>query len=118
MSDEGDYTPEELDGMNQWWPLEHEKLTSGHIKFYFAKFKSGSPESNELIMDPRRALTGGLGEDFPALNGVGANTRITTTVIGHERTLNLRLRVVVAAVDPDDDSASLTSHKVTTPPGG
>jgi hypothetical protein len=116
VSEEGDYTPEELDGMNQWWPLAHEKLTSGKIKFYFAKFKSGSPESDALIMDPRKALTG-ENEEFPALklDGVKSTTPITTTIFGHERTLNLRLRVVVAAVD--DESVSLSSHKVVTPPG-
>lgn len=117
MSDEGEYTPEELDGMNQWWPLEHEKLTSGPIKFYYAKFKSGSEQSNKLIMDPRSALKGDMGEDFPALAGVTDTTCITSTIFHHERTLNLRLRVVVAAVDPQDDSVELTSYKVTTPPG-
>ena len=117
MSDEGDYTPEELDGMNHWWPLVGEKLTSGPIKFYYAKFKSGSEQSNKLAMDPRSALMGELGEDFPALEGVSQTTTITTTIFHHERTLNLRLRVVVAAVDPQDDSVELTSYKVTTPPG-
>jgi hypothetical protein len=46
---------------------------------------------------------------------VKTTTPITTTIFGHERTLNLRLRVVVAAVD--DESVSLSSHKVVTPPG-
>ena len=115
MSDEGDYTAEELDGMNHWWPLEHEKLTSGPIKFYFAKFMSGSTESNELVMDPRSALTNPQGA--LKLEGVTGDTKITSTIFHHERTLNLRLRVVVAAVDPQDDSVELTSYKVTTPPG-
>ena len=113
MSDEGEYTPEELDGMNQWWPLLDAKLTSGPIKFYYAKFKSGSPESNALLMDPRSALTD---EQSPLkLEGVTETMPITTAIFGHERTLNLRLRLVIAAVD--DESVSLSSHKVTTPPG-
>jgi hypothetical protein len=113
MEEEGDYTPAELDGMNHWWPLGGEKLTSGPIKFYYAKFKSDSTESNLLIMDPRSALTDP--QSPLKLEGVNANTPITTTIFGHERTLKLRLRLVVAAVD--DESVSLTSYKVTTPPG-
>jgi hypothetical protein len=111
VSDENLYTPEELAGINEWHRLEHPNLPTEPFTFYFAKLRSGSVEAEELFMDPRRALLGSV-DGFPSLEGVDSETRITTTIFGHERTLRLRMILAVAAVDSTDNSVSLTSHKI------
>jgi hypothetical protein len=111
VSDENLYSEEELAGINEWHVLEHPNLPSEPFKFYFAKLKSGSPEAEELFMDPRQALLGSV-DGFSALEGVNSETRITTTIFGHDRTLRLRMILAVAAVDSTDNSVSLTSHKI------
>src|SRR5215210_4832839 len=111
VSDENLYSPEELAGINEWHLLEHPNLPAEPFKFYFAKLKSGSPEAEELFMDPRRALLGSV-DGFAALEGADSESRITTTIFGHDRTLRLRMILAVAAVDSTDNSISLTSHKI------
>jgi hypothetical protein len=111
VSEENDYTEEELEGMNEWHRLEHPNLPDGPFRFYFTKLKSGSPEADELFMDPISALTGTL-----QLEGVNSETSITTTIFGHDRTLKLRMIIPIVAHDTQDNSVSMTSHKVITPP--
>lgn len=110
MLGDNEYTEEELDGLNTWFQLEHEKLPTSPFKFYFIKLKSGSDEAVELFMDPNRTLRG-IGSSLEALPGVTEQSRVTTTIIGHERTLKARMMYAVAAVDAQDDSVSITSHK-------
>jgi hypothetical protein len=113
MLDDDQYTEEELDGLNTWIPLANDQLPSWPIRFYFAKLKSGSPESDELILDPKNALLEGAGSLAPlADEAINADTQITTTIFRHDRSLKLRLRITVAAVDSQDNSVSMTSHKV------
>lgn len=112
MLSDDEYTERELDGLNTWFRLEHEKLPDWPFTFYFAKFKSGSDELTELVMDPLNSLSGGgpAGEALQ-LPGVKPETKITTTLFGHERTLKARMMYAVAAVDDQDGSVSLTGHK-------
>lgn len=112
MADDGLYTEEELAGMNEWHELTHPLLPSEPFRFYFTKLRSGSPEAEELFMDPKGALRGSL-DSLGTLEGVNDETRITTTIFGHDRTLRLRMILAVAAFDSTDNSVSLTSHKVT-----
>lgn len=111
LSDE-EYTERELDGLNQWFQIEHDKLPEWPFSFYFAKFKSGSDELIELVMDPLNTLLGGgpAGEALK-LPGMNESSKITTTLFGHERTLKARMMYAVAAVDDQDHSVSLTGHK-------
>jgi len=115
MLNENEYTEEELDGINTWFQLEHEKLPSSPFTFFFAKFISGSDELTELILDPLRTISGGgpAGDNLKLVN-VNAETRINTTIFGHERTLKARLMYAMAAVDSQDNSVSLTTHKANT----
>ena len=111
MSDDY-YSEEELDGLNTWFHLEHEKLPSSPFTFFYAKFKSGTDELTELIMDPLTTLTGkGPAGEALQLSAVNSETRINTTIFGHERTLRVRMMYAVAAVDSQDNSVSLTTHK-------
>ena len=112
MLSDNEYTEEELDGLNSWFQLEHEKLPSSPFTFFFAKFISGSDELTELILDPLTSLRGEgpAGENLKLL-AVNADTRINTTIFGHERTLKARLMYAMATVDSQDGSVSLTTHK-------
>jgi hypothetical protein len=109
-----EYTEEELDGLNTWFQLTHEKLPQEPFTFYFAKLKSGSEETKELFADPKAVLRSGH-EALPALSEqnalIGEDTLVTTTIFGHDRTLKARLVYVMVAVDGQDNSASMTSHK-------
>lgn len=104
------YADQDPESFNQWFPLEHQHLEGTPFKFYFIKLKSGSEEAVELFMDPRSTLRGNV-ESLAALPGVDEETRVTTTIIGHERTLRVRLLFAVATVDQQDNSVSITSHK-------
>lgn len=120
MLDDDEYTEEELDGLNTWIPLTHDLLPDWPFRFYFAKLKSGSPESNELTLDPKKALLEGAESLAPLAEldaAINEETQITTTILGHDRSLKLRLRLAIAAVDSQDNSVSMTSHKaVSLPP--
>jgi hypothetical protein len=119
MLDDDEYTEQELDGLNTWIRLTNDQLPDWPFRFYFAKLKSGSPESNELILDPKTALLEGAESLAPLAEldeTINAETQITTTIFGHDRSLKLRLRIAVAAVDSQDNSVSMTSHKVVSLP--
>ena len=113
MLNDDEYTDEELAGLNTWFQLVHENLPEHPFKFYFTKIKSGSPESDRLFKDPRGALSEGV-ENLAPLAGINEATTINTTIFGHHRTLDLRLIYIVVAVDAQDNSASITSHKALT----
>jgi hypothetical protein len=109
MSDESAYTELELAGLNEWHQLHHELLPEEPFKFHFMKLQSGSQELRDLIMDPLETLLGRKG--LPPLEGVTEESRITTTIHRHDRTLLARLMYFNAAVDSEDNSVSLTGHK-------
>jgi hypothetical protein len=112
MLSDDEYTDEELDGLNTWFQLEHEKLPSSPFTFFFAKFKSGTDELTELMLDPLATLQGrGPAGDMLGLSAVNGETRINTTIFGHERTLKARMMYAMATVDSQDNSVSLTTHK-------
>jgi hypothetical protein len=112
--DDSNYTEQELDNLNHWIPLTHGQLPDWPFRLYFVKLKSGSDEARELFEDPKAAMLEGAGalpalaEQDDALNG---DTKVTTTIFGHDRTLKLRLILAVAAVDTTDHSVSMTSYK-------
>jgi hypothetical protein len=114
-----DYTDQELEGLNTWIPLTHDLLPEWPFKFYFAKLKSGSPELDELMKDPQAVLRGGH-ESLPPLSEqnelVGVDTKVTTTIFAHDRTLKARMVYTVVAVDAQDNSASMTTHKAASLP--
>jgi hypothetical protein len=116
-----EYTEDELAELNTWIPWTHDLLPDWPFKFYFAKLKSGSAELDELIKDPKAVLQHGY-ESLPALSeqnsAIGDDTRVTTTIFGHHRTLKARLVYMVVAVDSQDSSASMTGHKASASPGG
>ena len=109
MSDESEYTELELAGLNEWHQLHHDVLPEDPFKFHFIKLLSGSQELTDLIMDPLESLLGRKG--LPHLDGVTEESRITTTLHRHDRTLLARLMYFQAAVDSEDNSVSLTGHK-------
>ncbi|HEX5578858.1 MAG TPA: hypothetical protein VFY43_04250 [Candidatus Limnocylindria bacterium] len=112
MLDDSYYTDEELDGLNTWFQLVHEKLPSDPFKWYFAKVKSGSPEIQRLITEPRVALTEGAESLAPLEEmGIDKTTTITTTIFAHHRGLNARLAYFMVAVDSTNNSASITTYK-------
>jgi hypothetical protein len=49
---------------------------------------------------------------------VTAESRITTTIFRHDRSLKARLMYFQAAVDDQDGSVGLTGHKAKDKPGG
>ena len=119
MNGDEEYTDEELDGLNTWIPLTHDLLPEWPFKFYFAKLKSGSAELDELMKDPQAVLRGGH-ELLPPLSEqnelVGLDTKVTTTIFAHDRTLKARMVYTVVAVDAQDNSASMTTHKAASLP--
>ena len=115
MSDESDYTEEELACINEWFQLQHELLPEDPFKFHFMKLVSGSDQLVDLIMDPLETLLGR--RSLNALDGVTEESRITTTLHRHDRSLLARLMYVQAAVDSEDNSVSLTGHKAKAKPG-
>lgn len=122
MLGDEEYTDEELDQLNTWIPWTHDLLPEWPFKFYFAKLKSGSPELDELIRDPKAVLKNGF-ESLGALSEqnslIGDDTKITTTIFGHDRTLKARMAYAVVAVDAQDNSASMTTYKAASlPPSG
>ena len=116
MNGDEDYTEEELAGLNTWIPWTNDLLPDWPFTFYFAKLKSGSPELNELIADPKAVLQGGY-ESLPALSErnelIADLTKVTTTIFGHERGLKARMAYAVVAIDAQDNSASMTTYKAT-----
>ncbi|HEY7847179.1 MAG TPA: hypothetical protein VIC83_03180 [Candidatus Limnocylindria bacterium] len=116
MSDESQYTPEELAGLNEWFQVQHELLPEEPFKFHFIKVMSNSQELIDLIMEPLETLLGD--RTLAPLPGVTAESRITTTIFRHDRSLKARLMYFQAAVDDQDGSVGLTGHKAKDKPGG
>ena len=105
----------------QWFQLEHSELANLPFRLYFTKFASGTPESTEFILDPGNALRGGA--QNVGTQGIAKlpldlrpDARITTAIVGHERTLKLRAILALVTVDDQDGSVHITSHKQ-KPPG-
>lgn len=116
MSDESEYTELELAGLNQWHQIHHELLPEEPFKFHFMKLQSGSDQLLELIQDPLETLLGR--RSLPGLEGVTDESRITTTLHRHDRTLLARLMYFSATVDTEDNSVTLTGHKAKSKPSG
>ncbi len=116
MLDDSEYTARELDGLNEWFQLQHDLLPEEPFTFHIIKLKSGSPELVELVMDPLGSLTGN--GSLPPLPGVNGESQITTTLLRHDRGLGARLMYFQAVVDDTDNSVSLTGHKAKDRPSG
>jgi hypothetical protein len=110
--DQDPYADEDPESFNEWFPLEHEHLATLPFKLWFCKLKSNEREINELMMDPLSALLGKTeGLLLKPLPGVAENSRVTTTLFGHERTLRLRAILAIASVDEQDSSVSIMTNK-------
>jgi hypothetical protein len=109
MLDDSEYTEQELAGLNEWIQIVDDRLPQDPFTFWFIKLKSDSPELIDLIMEPLETLLGT--RSLPALPGVTEETRITTTIFRHDRSLKARLMYFKAAVDSQDGSVSMTGHK-------
>jgi hypothetical protein len=116
MLDDSEYTERELDGLNEWFQLQHPLLPEEPFTFHIIKVKSGSPELVELVMDPLTTLQGE--GSLPALPGVTGESQITTTLMRHDRGLGARLMYFQAVVDDTDNSVAITGHKAKDRPGG
>ena len=117
MTDEQDYSDLNPDSFGKWFRLDDPELANLPFRFYFTKFASGSDESREFFLDPGNALRGGaqnIGTHgiAPLDEPIAENTPITTTILGHERTLKLRAILALVTVDDQDGgSVHITSHK-------
>ena len=112
MDVNGDLYPgQDLATFNQWFPIEHDLFKGFPFRMHICKLESGRPPINELVMDPRSALQGRGESGLPALPGVDDETRITTTIVGHERSLRIRAILLVAVSDDQDNSVHISSHK-------
>jgi hypothetical protein len=116
MLDDSNYTPRELQGLNQWFQVTHELLPEEPFTFHFIKVKSDSPELVDLVMEPLETLLGD--RSLGPLPGVTGDSHITTTLFRHDRSLKARLMYFQAAVDSTDNSVSLTGHKAKDKPPG
>jgi hypothetical protein len=117
--DDENYTERELDGLNTWIQLTHDQLPDWPFRFYFVKLKSGSAEARALFEDPKAVLLSGAGSLRPLAeqdDAVNDQTRVNTIIFGHDRTLKLRLILAKAAVDSQDNSVSMSSHKAVSMP--
>lgn len=115
--DQDQYANDDPESFNQWFPLEHEHLEGSPFKLYFIKLKSDSDEARGFFMDPNNTLRGERGL-LPALPGVDEATRITTTIVGHERTLLFRSIYAFASQDEQDNSVAIMSNKDARDPSG
>jgi hypothetical protein len=104
------YANDDPASFNTWFPLEHQHLDTLPFKVYFCKLKSNSAEVQEMLMDPRNAMRGAL-ETLAPIPGVDEETKVTTTLVRHDRTMRFRAVLFVATYDEQDNSLSLTSHK-------
>jgi hypothetical protein len=105
--------------MPQWVRIGEEvpELRDAPFRLYFRAFSSSSAAANAFIRDPRGSLSGQTGEGFedvePApIEGVGPETRISTFVINHHRTLARRIIYTTATVADDDDVVGVTIYKL------
>jgi hypothetical protein len=105
------YPGQEPETFNRWFAIEHEALEGIPFRMHICKLESGKQPIRDLVMDPRPTLQGRSESGLPPLPGVDDETRITTTFIGHERSLNLRAILLIAVSDDQDNSVAITSHK-------
>jgi hypothetical protein len=105
------YAGQDPETFNQWFPIEHNLFTGLGFRLHICKLVSGAQPIRDFVMDPRRTLLGEGEGGLPALPGVDTETRVTTTIIGHERTLLFRAILFVAVSDDQDNSVSVSSYK-------
>ena len=107
------YADEPPESFNNWFPIEHEFLTTSPFKFYWCKLKSDSNEIKELVMDPIPALRGKEELALGGLPGVQDDFRVTTTLFDHERSLRFKAIWAVASVNEQEKTVSLSTNKQT-----
>ena len=116
MLDDSNYTPRELERLNEWFQIHDDLLPEEPFTFHFIKLKSDSPELVDLVMEPLETLMGE--RSIGGLPGVTGDSHITTTIFRHDRSLKARLMYFSATVDSTDNSVSLTGHKAKDKPSG
>jgi len=105
------YAGDTPESFNEWFPLQGDYLDELPFRLFYCKLKSNSPQAEGLLFDPLGALRG----DAPGLKALDveldANSKVTTTLVQHDRTMRFRAILFVATYDEQDKSVSLTSHK-------
>jgi hypothetical protein len=108
-----DYGPYEADIFNVWVELgaadpdDQRVLHLSPMRRYIKNVKSSSPEANKLIHQPLRAL---LDEGIP---GVTESSRITSTILHHERGLNKRIIRIAISVEEESGDVAMEFDKQT-----
>lgn len=116
MADNQDtYADLNPESFGKWFRLDHPELANLPFTFFFTKFASGTRESTEFFLDPSSALRGDVQGIAKLEKDVAEDARITTTIVAHERTLKLRAILALVAVDDQDGSVHITSHKQKPP---
>ncbi len=112
-SDEVDYGPHEEDTFNVWIEMgairnnEQRFLDHSPSRTYILKAKSSTPEAEQLIHEPLDAL---LAAEIP---GVTQDSRITSTVVHHERGLRFRIIRAKATVEQSSGDVHIEYDKET-----
>jgi hypothetical protein len=105
------YASDDPRSFNDWFSLQGDYLDELPFRLFYCKLKSNSPQAQELLFDPLNALRGRT-EDLPALPvPLDDDSKVTTTLVQHNRTMRFRAILFVATYDEQDHSVSLTSHK-------
>jgi hypothetical protein len=105
------YANDDPASFNEWFPLTGDYLNLLPFQLFYCKLKSNSPQATELLFDPLKTLRGNT-EALPALPvELDDDSKVTTTLVQHNRTMRFRAILFVATYDSQDKSVSLTSHK-------
>ena len=105
------YANDDPASFNEWFPLQGDYLDELPFMLFYCKLNSNSQQAEELLFDPLNALRGNS-ENLAALPvELNENSRVTTTLVQHNRTMRFRAILFVATYDEQDQSVSLTSHK-------
>ncbi|HEX3219864.1 MAG TPA: hypothetical protein VHU77_07555 [Candidatus Limnocylindria bacterium] len=111
-ADDDPYANDDPRSFNEWFPLHGDYLDELPFRLFYCKLKSNSPQAEELLFDPLKALRGNSETLLPALPvELNDDSRVTTTLVQHNRTMRFRAILFVATYDDQDQSVSLTSHK-------
>ena len=105
------YASDDPRSFNDWFSLQGDFLDELPFRLFYCKLKSNSPQAEELLFDPLNALRGGAAGLGKLPVDLDDDSRITTTLVGHDRTMRFRAILFVATYDEQDKSVSLTSHK-------
>jgi hypothetical protein len=105
------YASDDPRSFNDWFSLQGDYLDELPFRLFYCKLKSNSPQAEALLFDPLNTLRGGA-EGLARLPvELNDDSKVTTTLVQHNRTMRFRAILFVATYDEQDKSVSLTSHK-------